>query len=274
MRTLARMLARLTLLALAAPSYALDISGASSIQPVLEKMIPLYTARGGEAVKLSAGGSGAGIKNVLSGVSQIGMVGRALKEEEKAALKYATIGVDALAIVLNQGNPLEALSKAQLIDLYSGKIDNWKALGGPDLPVVLVSKEAGRATLELFEHYTGLISPDRDKQDGKPQISKRAHIIGANLEAATLVGGMSGAVGYLSVGTALSLAKAGMPIKVVKLDGVSPSESSIASKQYPIIRELNLVYAAQTPAVAAFIDLALSADGQAIVKSLGFQPIR
>lgn len=257
----------------AQPSVALDISGSSTIQPIVEKLIPLYTASGGEAVKLTGGGSGAGIKNAQSGASQIGMASRSLKEEEKAVLKYATIGIDALAIVVNQANPLDGLSKAQLIDLYSGKIENWKDLGGPDLKVVRVSKEVGRSTLELFEHYTGLVSPDRNKNDGKPLISKQSYIIGANLEAAALASGISGAVSYLSVGTALALAQAGMPIKVLKLDDVMPSDQTIADKRYPIVRELNLAYAGETPAVSAFIALALSSQGQEVVKSLSFMPI-
>jgi phosphate transport system substrate-binding protein len=251
---------------------ALEISGSSTIQPIVEKLIPLYTAQGGEAVNLKGGGSGAGIKNASSGASQIGMASRSLKDEEKAVLKHTTIGIDALAIVVNQNNPVAGLSKAQLVDLYSGKIENWKDLQGPDRPVVRISKEVGRSTLELFEHYTGLVSPDRDKHDGKPLISKQSHIIGSNLEAATLVGGMGGAVGYLSVGTALSLAKAGMPIKVVTLDGVMPSEQTIANQSYPIVRELNLAYLNETEPVMTFIALSLGAQGQEILQALGFMP--
>jgi phosphate transport system substrate-binding protein len=255
------------------PAHALDISGSSTIQPVVEKLIPLYTAQGGEAVKLTGGGSGAGIKNTQSGASQIGMASRSLKDEEKATLKHATIGIDALAIAVNKSNPIDKLSKAQLIDLYTGKIDNWQAVGGPDRPVVRVSKEVGRSTLELFEHYTGLVSPDREKNDGKPLISRQSYIIGANLEAATLAGGMSGAVAYLSVGTALALAQAGMPIKVVALEGVMPSEQTVYNKTYAIVRELNLAYANETPDVAKFIVLALSPQGQQVVKAMSFLPV-
>ncbi len=251
---------------------ALDISGASTIQPLVHKWIPLYRDKGGEAVELSAGGSGAGIKNAVAGISQIGMVSRNLKDDEKAALKYTTVGIDALAIIVHKDNPVSALSKSQLADLYTGKIDNWQALGGPDRPVIRVSKEVGRSTLELFEHYSGLTSPDRNKNDGKPTISKDSYVIGANIEALTLVGGMPGAIGYVSVGTALAMAQAGMPVKVVNLDGVTPSMETIVNRSYPIIRELNLVYKQETPAVSAFLELAMSPAGQAEVKALGFVP--
>lgn len=251
---------------------ALDISGASTIQPLVDKWSPLFTKQGGEAIKLSGGGSGAGVKNAQAGTSQIGMVSRSLKDDEKASLRQATVGFDALAIIVHADNPVSSLNKTQLADLYAGKIDNWRGLGGQDQPVVRVSKEVGRSTLELFEQYVGLTSPDRNKNDGKPTISKQSYVIGANIEALTLVGGIPGAIGYVSVGTALSMAQAGMPVKVVTLDGVTPSSSTIVNRSYPIIRELNLVYKQETPAVKAFIDLAMSPEGQAEVKALGFVP--
>lgn len=253
-------------------AFALDISGSSTIQPVIEKLIPLYYEQGGEAVKLSGGGSGAGIKNAQSGTSEIGMASRSLKEEEKATLKHTVIGIDALAIIVHADNQLVGLTKQKLVELYSGKIDNWKQLGGPDRPVIRISKEVGRSTLELFELYTGLLSADRNKGD-KPQISKQSYIIGSNLEALTLVGGLPGAIGYVSFGTAEAMKAAGMPIKLLTLDNVMPSVAAINNKSYAIVRELNLVHAKDSPAIAQFIELTLSAKGQDVVKSLGFVPV-
>ena len=251
---------------------ALDISGASTVQPVVEKLIPLFTETGGEAVKLSGGGSGAAVKNAIAGTSQIGMVSRDLKDDEKTSLQNKVIAIDALAIIVNRSNSLSGLSKAQLIDIYTGKSSNWKDVGGPDRPIVRVTKEVGRSTLELFEHYTGLLSPDRNKSD-KPLISKSSYVIGSNLESITLVGGMPGAIGYVSVGTARAMAQGGMPIKILPLDGIEPTDEAIKSKQYPIVRPLNLVYAKDSPAVSGFLALALSSKGQEVVKSLGFLPV-
>lgn len=252
-------------------AYALDISGSSTVQPVVEKLVPLFT-QGGEAVKVSGGGSGTGVKNAIAGTSAIGMASRDLSDTEKAALKNTVIGIDALAIVVNQRNPVTSLTKAQLVDLYAGKIENWSALGGSDLPVQRVSKEVGRSTLELFEHYTGLLSPDRKKSD-KPLISSRTYVVGANVEALTLVGGIPGAIGYVSVGTARAMAEAGMPIKIIPLDGQEPTDAAIKSGRYPIVRPLNLVYVSESPSVRAFLDLAQGPKGQEIVQSLGFLPV-
>jgi phosphate transport system substrate-binding protein len=266
-------LTRVVALTFAAPLvWALDISGASTVQPVVERLIPLFTQHGGEAVQLAGGGSGAGVKNTLAGTSQIGMVSRELKASEQTELKNTVIAMDALAIIVNQDNPLTQLTKSQLIELYTGKITNWSALGGPDLAVVRVTKEVGRSTIELFEHFTGLQSPDREQTD-KPLITKDAYVIGSNLESLTLVGGLPGAIGYVSVGTARAMAEAGLPVKVLTLDGVEPSDAAIRERRYPIVRPLNLVYREATPTVAAFLALALSGEGQAVVKSLGFLPV-
>jgi phosphate transport system substrate-binding protein len=255
---------------LAAPVRALDISGASTLQPVVSKLAELFTQKGGEPVKVAGGGSGAGVKNALAGTSQIGMVSRGLSDSEKASLKHTTIGLDALAILVHESNTLSSLTKDQVKKLYLGQVTNWRDLGGPDLPVLLVSKEVGRSTLELFEHYSGMVSPDRPNAGGKPVISKQAIVIGANIEAVTLVGGLPGAVGYASFGDAQTLKAANMPIKMVKLDNTAPSTETVLNRSYPIVRELNLVYKDETPAVRAFLDLALSAEGQALLKAAGF----
>lgn len=259
-------------LLLVGAAHALDISGASTVQLLVEKLIPLYTGQGGETVKLSGGGSGAGIKDASSGKSQIGMVSRDLKADEKSVFQNKVIAIDALAVIVNKANPVNELSKAQLIDIYTGKTDNWKDIGGNERRIIRISKEVGRSTLELFEHYTGLLSADRNKAD-KPQISRQSHIIGSNIEALTLVGGMPGAIGYVSVGTARALAQAGMPVKIVLLDGVDPTDEAIKEKRYPIVRPLNLVYTKEFPSVAAFLAVALSPQGQEVVKSLGFLPV-
>ena len=270
---LARLTPVLALLALMTPAHALDVSGASTIQPIMAKLQVEAERAIGEPLVLRGGGSGAGIKDTLAGKSGIGMVSRALKDDEKARLKAATIGFDALAIIVNRDNPISALSKAQVVDLYTGKADNWQAVGGTDLAVVRITKEVGRSTLELFEGYSGLSSPARSGSEGKPLISKDSHTIGANIEALTLVGGMRGAIGYVSLGTAQAMVAAGMPVKVLSLDGVTPSAQSIVQRSYPIVRELNLVYSEETEPVMSLIGLVLGGGGQEVVKSFGFLPV-
>lgn len=255
------------------PAVALDIVGASTILPVIEQLQPLIEGATGEPLRLRGGGSAAGATAALSGRADIGMVSRTLHADERAQLQHELIGLDALAIITNRANPLGALNKAQLIDIYRGRLTNWQQLGGSDRPIVLVSKEVGRSTLELFEDYSGLRSPGRPADDAAPRISARAHIIGANLEALTLVGGLPGGIGYVSVGTARSLAAAGMQVKILSLDGSEPNERNIADGSYPVIRELNLVFRQRTPQVERLLTLLRSAEGSAALRRNGFQPV-
>lgn len=255
------------------PVAALDIVGASTIQPVIQQLLPQLGQAVGEPVALRGGGSGAGVQAVVEGRAEVGMVSRALSAEERFRLRHETIGYDALAIVVNRANPLNGLSREQLIAIYTGRLANWRELGGADRPIVLVSKEPGRSTLQLFEDYTGLAGSSRAAAGSAPRISGRAHIIGSNLEALTLVGGLPGAIGYVSVGTARSLAAAGLPVKILTLEGREPSEQRVADGSYPIVRELNLVFAAPTtPAVHRLLGVVTGPDGVAALRRHGFQP--
>lgn len=257
-----------------APVSAMEIVGASTIQPIMKQLLPLIERVEREPVTLRGGGSGAGVAAVMLGQAEIGMVSRPLDEAEQSRLQHEVIGYDALAIVVNRANPLSGLSKAQLIDIYAGRIANWRELGGTDRPIVLVSKEVGRSTLALFEAYTRLFSPHHADIEARPLISAKAHIIGSNLESLTLVGGLPGAIGYVSVGTAKSMLAAGLPVKVLKLDGIEPTEQSIADGSYPIVRELNLVFRARSDKVNRLLALMRSPEGVAALRRQGFLPPR
>jgi phosphate transport system substrate-binding protein len=252
-------------------SEALRVSGASTIQPVAQKIAELHAARGLGLVQVSGGGSGSGVKDALSGASHIGMVSRALSEPEKAALDYSTIGYDALVFIVHESNPLNAISLSDVRSIFSGAVTDWAGLAGKSLPITTVNKEAGRSTLELFEGYSGLFHPGRGKEGAAGTI-KLMHEVGSNLEMATVVGGLPSSIGYLSFGTAKTLIARGMPIKLLTLDSVEPSERNILSGLYPIARELNLVYKGRREALDRFIDLFFKADGQAALASLGFLP--
>lgn len=247
----------------------LRISGASTIFPVLQQLEDRYEQRSSHNLVLSAGGSSRGIKDVRAGRSQIGMVSRALREEEKADLLYTTIGLDTLAFIVNENNPLRNITREELIALYTDGTDWQQLTSGYDWPVRLVSKEVGRSTLDLFEDYTGLSSPDRERADA-PLISRRASIIGANLESLALVAGQHGGVGYVSLGAAESAIKAGLPARILTLNGVRPGRESISSARYPIRRELNLVYRERSEPVESLLQLLASAAGQQIIENAGF----
>jgi len=247
----------------------LRISGASTIFPVLQQLSGQYEQRSGHRLLLSAGGSGKGISDVREGSSLVGMVSRALREEEKSDLLYTTIGLDTLAFIVNDSNPLRDITRAELIALYTGQSDWQQLTPNHGWPIRLVSKEVGRSTLDLFEGFTGLTSPDRSDATA-PLISPQASIIGSNLESLTLVAGQHGGIGYVSLGAAESAIKAGLPARILTLNGIRASAETIRSGRYPIRRELNLVYRERTGQVDALLSLLSSAEGKRVIENAGF----
>ena len=252
----------------------LSISGASTIQPAAEYAAELYLQQYGNKIAVRGGGSGAGIEDVVSGTSDIGMVSRDLASGELETVSPVLIAFDALVFIVNRANPLEVISKKQVLELYSGSAESWARIGGLDSSVVLVSKERGRATLVLFEGYTGLFHPDRTDAGPEGKIESEALEIASNLESITLVGGIPNAIGYVSLGAAETLISMDMPIKILPLDGVSPTRENVLSRRYPIIRELNLIVREPGERKDRFIEIFFSEEMKQFLTSYGFIPVQ
>lgn len=248
------------------------ISGASTIQPIINTLRYNFEEQYGYSLHVLGGGSTIGIQEAQEGITHIGMVSRSLTSDEKDTLQYSTIGLDALVIVVNEANPVQTLTRQQIVQIYQGQMNNWEQLGGQDMPIILVTKEVGRSTLDLFEGYTGLHSPRRSQGGPQGYISRDAYEIGSNLEGLTIVGGLPGAIGYISYGAALSMLEKGMPIQIVQLDGVQIDTQALLQGRYPIIRELNLVYTESTAAIEALLGLIYSELGQNQIQQNGFIP--
>ncbi|WP_031387838.1 phosphate ABC transporter substrate-binding protein [Desulfonatronum thiodismutans] len=247
-------------------SDVLRITGATTVQPLVEQLAAEFQERTGRTVRVQGGGSLTGVVDAVEGTSQVGMVSRALSEEEKERLEYVTLGMDVLVIIVNSRNPLREVDKETVIGLFAGRINNWSELTGWDREVVLVNKEMGRSTLELFEDYSGVHHQDNPTDGPNGRVASQAYEIASNLDGATLVGGIPGAVGYMSLGTSLYLLDKGMPIKILVLDGHDPATENVIASGYPIIRELNLVYLKSNESdVRPFLDFCLGPRGREVV---------
>jgi len=253
----------------------LVITGSTTMQSLVDIISRGYSSNSGVSVFVAGGGSGKGIKDVMSGNSDIGMVSRSLKEEEKKDVSSKTIAYDALVFIVNNRNPINQINHDDIVKIFTGQIKSWDQLGlNFNQPIVLVSKEKGRATLELFETYSGLAHPSNEKSGKNGYISKSSYEIASNQEGATLTGGIAGAIGYISLGTAVELIEMGMPIKILMLDGVQPSRETVVNKTYPVIRELNLVYKQDNAPANDFVEYCLSSEAQRIVEQNGSIPIK
>lgn len=265
-RSLAAIAAGALLLAspLARAADQLGYSGSSTIgQSILE-------AGGGRAAferksgirfaSFEVPGSGKGIEALLGGKVNVAGASRPLKADEKAKKVLGTIiGYDAVAVFVHKDNPVKDLTKEQLKDIFTGKIKNWKQVGGKDAPIAVNTEIQGekRATMEMFNE---LVMDKAAYGGGFKQIDlPKDQIID--------VARNPNAIGTPSLGLLAAVpADVRGKVKALAVDGVPPTPENIQSGAYLISRPLNLAtLGPPTGSAKAFVDFMLSAEGQAIV---------
>jgi phosphate transport system substrate-binding protein len=242
----------------------LTVAGASTIQPLAEVAAQEYEkSHPGVRINVQGGGSSVGISSARSGLADIGDVSRALKPDEQD-LTATTIAIDGIALVVHADNPLTAITRQQVIDVYTGATRSWKDFGGADRPITVINKEEGRSTLELFEDHFGL----------RGRFRSDMLIIGPNGQAILAVAGDRDALGYVSIGSALIAQKDGTSIKLLSLDGVEATTETVHNGRYPLKRPLNLVTKGAPSGLArAFIDFILGLEGRELIVHEGFVPL-
>lgn len=250
------------------PGYAgsqkLVLTGASTIAPLAGELARRFELlHRGIRIDVQTGGSARGINDVRNGIADIGMVSRALKPEERDLRAHA-IALDGVGIILHARNPIAALRRQQVIDIYTGKVVNWKAVGGQDAPITVVNKAEGRSTLELFLNYLKL-----KNSDIRPHV-----IIGDNVQGIKTVASNPNAIGYVSIGTAEYETGHGTPIKLLPLDGITASVASVRNGTFPLSRPLNLITRGMPKGlVRDFIEFARSEQVYDLVEAQYFVPI-
>ncbi len=216
----------------------------------------------GVRIDVQSGGSARGLADARKGLAQIGMISRALRDDEKDLTAFP-IAMDGVCMIAHEDNPVAELSDAQIVAIYRGEVRNWREVGGPDAPIT-VNKAEGRATLELFTNHFRLASTDI-----KAQV-----VIGDNEQGVKTVAGNVNAIGYVSVGTAEYGASAGTPIKLLPLAGVAATTANVRRGAFPLVRQLNLVTnGPPTGVVREFIDFAQSDAVHDLVTEQCFVPL-
>lgn len=219
----------------ATPANALSgrilITGSSTMAPLMSAIAQrFHSLHPKVSIDVQAGGSGRGLLDARQGKADVGMVSRALNETEKD-LYGLPIARDGVAVVLHKDNPVRMLADQEIIDIYGGKVVNWKALGGRDLPILTVKAEAGRSSSELFAQYLGVRFDELKAQ----------RIVGDNQARVNLMIQHPNAIVYMSVGEAERNALAGVPIKALPIGGVGATSANIRNGEFPISRALTLV---------------------------------
>ena len=201
-------------------------------------------------------GSGSGIKAVQEGRCDIGLSSRALKDEEKAGgLKETVLALDGIAMIVNKDNPVEDLTLAQISDIYTGKITNWKEVGGRDAVIVLVGREAGSGTRDGFETVTDT----KDACNYRQELTSTGDVIAS-------VSQNPDAIGYAS------LAAVKDTVKMLNVGGVTPTEDTVRDGSYALQRPFVLVTREDTELSAAaqsFFDYATSVEAADVIAAAG-----
>jgi len=247
-----------------AADQKLVLTGSSTIAPLAAEIGKSFEKQNpGVRVDIQSGGSSRGISDARSGLADIGMASRALKSEERD-LKSFTIALDGIGLILHRDNLVKSLTDQQVIDIYTGKVTNWREVGGRDTRITVVNKAEGRSTLELFLHHFKLKNSDI-----------KAHVvIGDNQQGIKTVAGNPGAIGYVSIGTAEFDVANGVPIKLLPMNGVAATVENVRNGSFPLSRPLNLVTKYIPMGLTRqLIDFARSKAVNDIVESQYFVPL-
>lgn len=245
-------------------SGKLVVTGASTLAPLISEIGKRFESLSPNVrVDVQTGGSSRGVADARQGLADIGMVSRAMKDDEKD-LHAFPVARDGVGIILHKDNPVQSLTDEQVIAIYTGRIINWKDVGGKDASITVVNKAEGRSTLEVFLHYFKL-----KNADVKAQV-----VIGDNEQGVKTVAGSRHAIGYVSIGTAEYDESQGVPIKLLPTGGVTASTETVRNGTFPISRPLHI--ATRTPPIGltkAFIDYAQSKAVHDIIAQQYFVPL-
>ena len=240
----------------------LRIAGGTAHIPIVKDIAKTFMQKYPDIkVVISGGGSGVGIKQVGAGIIDIGDSGRDLKQSEikKYNLKPYKIAIDGIAVVVNPANPINNLSLEEVQKIFSGKIKNWKEVGGKDAKINIYSRGKESGTRKTFEKLALK----------KSKISHSAIFVSSNGNMKVMVIQDKNGIGYLSVGYLDN------SVKALKIDNIYPSLSNIKSGKYKIQRYLYMIVSPKSPEYAiTFIKMVLSDYGQSIVKKHHFLPVK
>jgi phosphate transport system substrate-binding protein len=240
----------------------LRIAGGTAHIPVMkEAAIRIMGVNRDIRITIAGGGSGVGIKQVGEGLVDIGNTGRKATDNEidRYGLNMFKFAIDGIAVVVNPENPVVRMNRSQIIDIFSGKVNNWKALRWKDRGINIYTRDASSGTRKVFW----------EKALSKGKITKAANFVKSHGAMKSSIGMDPYGIGYISVGY---LDDTVVP---VSLGGISPTLENVRNGEYEIARGLYMNTKGEPAGLTRlFIDYILSKEGQKIVAEKGFIPVR
>lgn len=234
---------------------SIQIVGSTSVQPLAEELAQAFMSKNpGVKVFVQGGGSGAGITAAINGTANIGNSSRELKPEEAATGIHETvIAKDGIAVIVHPSNTIKDLTVEEIKKIYLGEISNWKEVGGPNMSIALVNREAGSGTRGAFEEL--VMGKMASKMSSKSLVQAST---GAVQQTVAIT---KEAIGYISLGSLDPKA-----VKALLINGIAASDNNITNKTYKLWRPfLMLTKTAPSGVSKAFLDWILSSEGQKIV---------
>jgi phosphate transport system substrate-binding protein len=241
---------------------AIDIAGGTAHIPVMKEAAEkIMKVNPKIRITVAGGGSGVGVQKVGEGLVHIGNTGRALSPEEiaKYGLKTFPFAIDGVAVAVNPGNSIGALTSQQVRDIFAGKINNWQEVGGKSAPIHLFTRDEASGTRETF--WKKLLK--------KGSIDAKANIVASNGAMKMALAQDPQAIGYLGIGFV------DHKVKAIKLDGAEPTQENAKSGAYAVTRQLYMNTKGEPqPLVQAFIDYLKGPEGAKIIRKHGFIPLQ
>ncbi len=230
-------------------SGTLNLSGSTTVLPLAQEAADMFMDENPDVtVNVQGGGSSVGISNVAEGVVDIGNASRGLKDEEKnLGLMDHEIALDVITVIVHPDAPVDDLSADQVYNIFTGKVTNWKDVGGPDQAINVVVRDEASGTREIFDEKA---------------LNKEAPMAGAietnsNGIMRQTVSSTPFSIGYISLGYLDS------SVKATKYGGVEASAETAVDKTYPLSRYLHMFTKGEATGLArAFIDFVLSDEFQ------------
>jgi phosphate transport system substrate-binding protein len=241
---------------------SIQIAGGTAHIPVMQEAAKrIMTFNPDIQISVAGGGSSVGIKQVGEGLVDVGNSGRKPTAEEiaKYDLKLFKWAIDGVGIVVNPKNDVRAMTRAQVIDIFAGKMTNWKDLGGADKPINVYTRDEASGTREVFWK----------KALSQGEITPKANFVVSNGAMKSAIAQDPYGIGYVSVG------HMDETVAPVAFDGVVPTLENVKQGKYTIARGLySNTKGDPGELTMKFIDYLFTAEGQEIAASKGFIPVK
>ncbi len=239
----------------------LVFAGSSSMEGVMSKLTEEFSNQNqGVTCEVGVQGSGSAITGLNDGTAQIGNLSRNVKDEENPDGKFEviTIALDGIAVIVHPNNPVSNLTQEQIADIFTGKITNWKDLGGADQAIYVVGRDATSGTRDGFESILGI--------DGECAYEAELPETG---DVKAKISSDEAAIGYISY------ASVSEEVKALQVGGVTVSTETIADQSYVMQRPFVHAYVKDTKddLVLAYLEFLKTDKAQELIESEHLVPV-